>query len=228
MAFALQNYQQDGYSVLNADGKFNVVNVADIRKSAESALGLGIKSLVLDMSRTTILDSAGIGCIIAIHKQYAASKGRLYLVSASQGINALLNSSSLNKILTIMPSIADVEAVLKSGILFQEHGYYGMFTLPAEFNLAIVKPLREKLDQSRNKGYTHFVFDFQRCKFITSMGIGLLMNLHKDLSGKGGGIFLLKIPPEVRTIMQSSNVFSVLPAFETIREIEDKLMPGVL
>jgi anti-sigma B factor antagonist len=225
MPVVLQNHEQSGYSVLAIEGRFNAMSVQEIRKAAEGALGLGIKNLVMDFSKTTMLDSAGIGCIIAVHKQFSASHGMLYLVSASQGITGLLKSSSLHKILSIMPSIGDAEAVLKSGLVCQERGFYVLFSLPFEFNLAIVKPFRDNLDKSRNKGYSNIVLDFERCRVITSMGIGLLVNLHKDLSAKGGGLFLLKLSPEVRAVMQSANVLSVLQSFETLGEIEDKLMP---
>jgi anti-anti-sigma factor len=224
MTIALQNNEQSGYSVLAVDGRFNVISVPEIRKAAECAFGLGIKNLVMDLSRTTMMDSAGIGCILAIQKQLTVAQGMLYLVSVSKGINAVLTSSSLNKIIAIMPTLGDAEAILKSGLVCLERGFYALFKLPVEFNLAIVKPFRENIDKSRKNGYSNIVLDFERCRLITSMGIGLLMNLHKDLSGKGGGLFLLKISNEVRSIMQSSNVLSALQSFATLKEIEDRLI----
>jgi anti-anti-sigma factor len=228
MAIVLKNHEQSGYSVLAIDGRFNVLSVPEVKRAAESVIGLGIKNIVMDFSRTTLLDSGGIGCLIAIHKQLTAAQGMLCLVSVSQGINGLLKSSSLNKILTIMPSLLDAESILTSGLICQERGFYVLFKLPVEFNLAMVKPFRENLDKARGKGYTNIVLDFERCKMITSMGIGLLMNLHKDLTAKGGGLFILKLTNEVRGIMQSANVLNVLKSFDSIKDIEDKLITGPL
>jgi anti-anti-sigma factor len=228
MAIALQNNEQAGYSVLGVNGRLNVLAVPEVRKAADCAFGLGMKNIIIDFSKATMLDSAGIGCLINIQKQCTAAKGMLYLVSVSQGIDGLLRSSSLHKIITIMPSLGDAEGILNSGLVCQERGFYAMFKLPAEFNLSIVKPLRENLEKSREKGYSNIVLDFERCKFISSMGIGLLVNLHKDLSAKGGGLFLFKISNEVRAVMQSANVLSVLQSFDSLRDIEDKLMPKIL
>jgi anti-anti-sigma factor len=228
MAIELQNNELAGYSVIGVNGRFNVLSVPEIKKAADCAFGIGIKNIVIDFSSVTLLDSAGIGCLINIQKQCSAADGMLYLVSVSKGIDGLLRSSSLNKIITIMPSLGDAEGILNTGLVCHERGFYVMFKLPAEFNLSIVKPLRENLEKSRDKGYLHIVLDFERCKLITSMGIGLLVNLHKDLTAKGGGLFLLKISNEVRAVMQSTNVLSVLQSFATLREIEDKLMPKIL
>jgi len=225
MTIQIQNNEQAGYSVLCVEGKFNVVTVFEIRKAAERVSGRGIKNLVLDLLKTTSLDSAGIGCIIAIQKHFAGAGGKLILVSIPQTIVALLNSSSVAKVLSILPSRAEAEAVLNSGLVRQELGFYALFKLPAEFNLMLVKPLREWIDESKKKGYVNMVFDLGCCRIVSSVGLGLIVNLHRDLSAKGGGLYLLNVGDDVKSVMQTTNINSVVRSFDTLDEIEEKILP---
>jgi anti-sigma B factor antagonist len=228
MAIVLQNHDQANYSVLVIDGKFNAVTVSEIRKAADCVAGLGIKNLVLDFSRTTTLDSAGIGCIMSIQKHFGSINGKVYLASLSPNISSLLKSSAVNRVLNLIPSVSDAESMLNAGVIRQERGFYALFKLPAEFSLTAVKPLRQSIDESKGKGYVNMVFDFERCKAITSVGIGLLVNLHKDLSANGGGLYLLNVSEEIRSIMEATNILTVLQVFTSLEDIEEKVMPKSL
>ena len=228
MTIQVHNNEKAGYSVLSVEGKLNVMTVSDVRKAAERVLGHGIKNLVLDLSKTVFLDSAGIGCILAIQKQFGMADGRIYLVSIPQNISAVLNSSSVTKVLTILPSRAAAEAVLNSGLVKQDLGFFALFTLPAEFNLTLLKPLRESIEESKKKGYVHMVFDCSRCKIVTSVGIGLIVNLQRDLASRGGGLYLLKVPDDVKSLLQATNVLTVIQTFGTLDEIEQKVLPDPL
>jgi anti-anti-sigma factor len=228
MTIPVLNNEQAGYSVLLIEGKLNVVTVSDVRKAAERVLGHGIKNLILDLSKTVFIDSAGIGCILAIQKQLCAADGKVFLVSIPQNIFAVLNSSSVTKVLTILPSRAAAEAVLNSGLVKQEHGFFALFTLPAEFNLTLLKPLRESIEESKKKGYVHMVFDCNRCRIVTSVGIGLIVNLQRDLASRGGGLYLLKVPDEVKSVLQDTNILPVIQTFGTLDEIEQKILPKTL
>jgi anti-anti-sigma factor len=224
MPISLQNFDDQKYSIVRIDGKFNAISVAEVRKCVECAVHLGNKNIVFDMSKVTILDSAGIGCIMAVQKLLVEQGGKLYLVSIPPNITGLLKSSSANKVLNIMPSLVDAESILNNGVIKQERGFYVLFKMPVEFNLSTVKPLRAAIDEAKKKGYMHTVFDFERCKVITSVGIGLLVNVHKELADKSGGVHLLNLTPEVQTILQTTHILSVIKAYKTLDEIDEELM----
>jgi anti-anti-sigma factor len=226
MPISLKN--QQGYSIILIDGKFNASSVSEVRKAAECAVGQGNKSLILDFSKTNALDSAGIGSLMALQKLCVGLGGKLYLVSVSAGILGLLKSCAAFKVLSILPVLFDAEALLTSGVVKQERGFYVLFKMPAEFNLATVKPLREAVEETKEKGYQHIVFDFERCRTITSVGIGLLVNLHKELADKNGGVHLLGISGEVLAVMQATHILSVLKTYKTLDEIDETLMPKPL
>jgi anti-anti-sigma factor len=228
MTIPVLNNEQAGYSVLLVEGKLNVVTISDVRKAAERVFGQGIKNLIFDFSKTVFLDSAGIGCILAIQKQFGAANGKVFLVSIPQNISSVLNSSSVSKVLTILPSRAAAEAALNSSLVKQEHGFFVLFTLPAEFNLTLLKPLRESIEESKKKGYFHMVFDCNRCRIVTSVGIGLIVNLQRDLASRGGGLYLLKVPDDVKSVLQDMNILPEIQTFGTLDEIEQKILPKTL
>jgi stage II sporulation protein AA (anti-sigma F factor antagonist) len=228
MTIPVSNNEPAGYSVLLVGAKLNVVTVSDVRKAAERVFSTGIKNLILDFSKTVFLDSAGIGCVLAIQKQFGAANGKVFLVSILQNISTVLNSSSVSKILTIMPSRAAAEAVLNSGLEKRDLGFFSLFALPADFNLTLLKPLRDSIEESKKKGYVHMVFDCSRCRIITSVGLGFIVNLQKDLTGRGGGLYLLKVSDDVKSVLQDTNILPVVPAYGTLDEIEQKILPKQL
>jgi len=214
-----------GYSIISIEGIFNASLVYEIRKIAENIKNLRNNSIILDLAKASGLDSSGIGCIMSLKKQCEDLGGKLIITAISERITGLLKSCAIDKVLSIKPTILDAEASISNDIVFEERGFYSIIKIPLEFNLSIVKPLREIINQLINKGYQNFVFDFERCKLITSVGIGLIVNLHKDLSSKGGGIFLLKIQNEVSSIMESTHIFSVIKSYKSLQEIDDALLP---
>jgi anti-anti-sigma factor len=226
LAISLKNHQ--GYSVLTLVGKFTSANTAEIQKAAQCALGVGNKNFIMDFAKISVLDSDGLGCVMAVKKLFEGLGGKVCLASASSNILTLLNSCSASKVLTILPSLLEAEVLFATGIVKKEGGFYVLFKMPPEFNLAVVKPLRDALEESKKKGYSHFVFDFERCKIITSVGLGLLINLHKDLAGKNGGMYLLDLSAEVAAVLEATNLLSVLRSYKTLEEIDEEMMPKPL
>jgi anti-sigma B factor antagonist len=64
-------------------------------------------------------------------------------------------------------------------------------TLPAQFAGPDVKTImNEVLDRVRKGEVTHLIFDFSSCDLIDSSGIGLLVNLTKELNAVNGDLVL--------------------------------------
>lgn len=91
----------------NADGRDRVVlevgeavsasRVGELRETFKSAIGGSTKELVLDCARLTVLDSLGIGLLVATHNSLARNGGRLALVHASPEILELLRIMRLDR-----------------------------------------------------------------------------------------------------------------------------------
>lgn len=72
----------------------------DVARSAE---------IIVDIETVSYIDSAGLGLLIAIHREVARRGGRWALVGASAQAVRLLAVTQADHFLPLFPSVADVE-----------------------------------------------------------------------------------------------------------------------
>jgi anti-anti-sigma factor len=75
-------------------GDFTVTVILDLQEALKKALP-GIEEAVFDLDRTTLLDSSGIGLLIATSNSMAKTKGKVRVVNASGDILRLLQTMRL-------------------------------------------------------------------------------------------------------------------------------------
>ncbi|MFC1583963.1 anti-sigma factor antagonist [Fibrobacterota bacterium] len=73
------------------------------------------------------------------------------------------------------------------------------------------------------KTENRFVLNFRDVEFIDSSGIGLLVNVNKNLEKKDGFLFLVHCNYRVSELLQVSGLHSVLHVFHTLEEIDQFL-----
>ncbi len=223
--FNLYAKERDQYYLIIIEGKFDITNAMQIRKSAELAISSDYKVLLFDLSKTTFIDNNGIRLLLTLYKESNSKGGEIHLVSASPKITKALHSCGIQKTLPLHQSVKDFEKTLVSNnFSMEERGFYILFKLPKEFNLDVVKTLRVAIDESIAAGHKNIVFDFEKTTFITSVGIGLLMNLHKNLQKNDGSIYLVSIPEKTRTLLEDTNILKVLPEYNTVSELDEKFL----
>lgn len=85
-------------------------NAADmVRREAECIfMKCPIKNVVFDFSKTTFMDSSGIGLITGRYRKICDLGGRVYVYGLNPGMDKLFLLSGLN---TIVNKIADLEEV---------------------------------------------------------------------------------------------------------------------
>ena len=216
------------YYLISIEGTFTSQNVKEILKAAECGLKMNRKMLLFDLRNTSIMDSNGIGFLINLHKKLLPKGGKVSLVCyPNSSVYKAIESSSLHKVLEVLEifdTIDDVESAYRGKVTRDDRGFYTFIKLPQEFNLEIVKSLRDTINEAIERGYKHFVFSLEDTNQITSVGVGILMNLYKKLQEKGGGVYLLNISQNIRHLLEATNVLHMLPEYKTIDEIEHKLL----
>ncbi|MGB7568460.1 MAG: STAS domain-containing protein [Chitinivibrionales bacterium] len=222
--YTLEAEDRREYYLIHIAGKINVSNIANIQRLVGSAAKMGHKQFLLDMGKTTFLDSSAIGMLASFQKQFTSAGGKLCLASLSARISKLLDSCGLLKVTDIYENVNAADYVLRAGIAVEERGFYVLFRLPKDFSLNIVKSLREAIDNSCNKGALQFVFDFEQTRKISSVGIGILMNLHKNLLLKNGGVHLVHLSPEIYSLFESTHVLDVVPYYNSVEAVAEKLI----
>lgn len=225
MNITLDIQDRKNYYLIRVNGKFVTPGVREVQNAAERAIKMNRNVLLFDMEKTELIDSNGIGLIINLQKELSAKGGKICLASPSPKILTILKLSSLQKIISIYRNVEEAELAMGSSKLYKEdRGFYIFIRLPREFNLDIVKPLRETVNEAFKRGYENIVFSLEETELMTSVGIGTLINLQKKLQEKGGNIHLIGISTKIRPLLEATNVLQVIPEYKTVDEIEEKLL----
>ncbi len=76
-------------------GDLTAPTVPDLRARLRRELQPGIEAIEFDLARTVMLDSSGIGLLIACHNSLSGRRGRLSVINVSEDIAQLLRSLRL-------------------------------------------------------------------------------------------------------------------------------------
>jgi anti-anti-sigma factor len=85
--------------VLDSDLTASVVPA--LKSALQQALAEGVRDVEFDFARTTVIDSSGIGLLIATYNTLVKSNGTVRVVLASEDIFRLLQSMRLEKRLCV-------------------------------------------------------------------------------------------------------------------------------
>ena len=87
---------------LSAVGEFDLATVEVLRTAFGGAL-VDHSRVVLDLSRTTFMDSTGLGVLVAAGKRATQDGGWLRLVAPLQNLRKLLRITALDTALALRP-----------------------------------------------------------------------------------------------------------------------------
>jgi anti-anti-sigma factor len=93
---------RDGTSaLLQAGGDIVVATVPEYRAQLRELVQAGVRDLVFDLGNTRMIDSCGIGLLMAVHNSLEKVEGKLRIIHASPEINVLFVTMRLNQHITI-------------------------------------------------------------------------------------------------------------------------------
>jgi anti-sigma B factor antagonist len=90
-------------AVVATPAEIDLLNADEVRQALLSAAGLGAPVLIIDMSRTTFCDSAGVGAIIAAQRQAALTGTQFRLVATA--VTRILTLVGIDQIAQIYPTL---------------------------------------------------------------------------------------------------------------------------
>src|SRR5258706_14024042 len=110
MALKISSHESDGISVLALDGIIVLgEETVVLREKVKGLLGEGKKKLVLDLKNVTMIDSSGLGALVAIHSSSKSGGAALRLCNLGSRTNELLQMTRLLTVFEV--SNAEAEAV---------------------------------------------------------------------------------------------------------------------
>ena len=75
-------------------------------------------------------------------------------------------------------------------------------SIPKDFTVDEVAVFRGEIKKLIEEGKKNFIFDFSKCNFIDSTGLGALVSIYKKCAEKGGSIKLKSLRPEVEKLFK--------------------------
>ena len=101
--------RQDRANVLAIEGDIDLHISPAITESLNAMISKKPDRIVIDLSRATYIDSAGIAALILAMKEVKAYGGKFFLSGVQETIRSILETSRLDRIFWIFP---DVDAAL--------------------------------------------------------------------------------------------------------------------
>jgi len=93
-------------AVLSLQGEVDVSNSELVRNEANSLLADDIKRLVVDLSATEYLDSAGLGVLVGLLKRVSESDLTLIIAGARPQVRRVFEITKLNRVFTMRDDVA--------------------------------------------------------------------------------------------------------------------------
>jgi anti-sigma B factor antagonist len=108
MALKIAGREVDGVAVLTLDGRIVLgEETVALREKVKGLLGEGKKKLVLDLKNVTLIDSSGLGALVAAHSSARAGGATLRLCNLGSRTNELLQMTRLVTVFEVSNSEAD-------------------------------------------------------------------------------------------------------------------------
>ena len=93
--------KQEDQSIIKPGENVVASMAQEFRKELLSLLEGGIKELIIDLTGVTMIDSIGIGVLVAAHNSISKSGGKLAVTNVSENICSLFKTMRLDQHLEI-------------------------------------------------------------------------------------------------------------------------------
>ena len=116
MALKMTSQEVDGVTVVALDGRIVLGEETNaLREKVKGLLGEGKKKLVLDMSKVTLIDSAGLGTLVGVHQSASTRGASLRLCNLGAKIKELLQMTRLITVFDISGNEAEAVRSFSKG-----------------------------------------------------------------------------------------------------------------
>jgi len=87
-----------------------------------------------------------------------------------------------------------------------------------ELDLRNQAVMEQEFQAIREHGAKAVVLDFSNVRFVSSLGIGLIMQLNRDLKSGGTGLQIAGVQPRIRLVFDMCNLGRVIPLAQSVEE----------
>lgn len=106
--------RQETAAIYTPGGDLVASSILTVRSELKALLHDGVTSLVVDLANVRIIDSAGIGCLVAAHNSLVKIGSSLTVTQASAEIHDLFRSMRLDRHFSIIPQVEQEASLERS------------------------------------------------------------------------------------------------------------------
>ena len=92
--------------------EIDLTNAESLRDALLSALNSGALGLVVDMTATTFIDSAGVTALVRASRRATASEATVRVAATAPAVLRVLNLVGIDQFIEVHPSVAEAIASL--------------------------------------------------------------------------------------------------------------------
>ena len=105
MNFELTTEQlSDDAYVISLSGEVDLYTAPEFKQQLLDVIGKGAKSVIVDFSNTTFIDSTTLGVLVGGVKRLRTNEGQLSLVCSDRNITKIFEITGLDRVFTIYPT----------------------------------------------------------------------------------------------------------------------------
>ena len=98
--------------MVTAAGEVDLTNAESLRDTLLSALNAGALGLVVDLTATTFIDSAGVSALVRASRRAAATEATMRLAVTAPAVLRVLDLVGINRLIEVHPSVTEAVASL--------------------------------------------------------------------------------------------------------------------
>ena len=102
---------EDGIFLIEVEGELDLYSSAELMRTVEHVAENDPSALVVDLSRTTFIDSTGLGVLVAGTKLMRQRGDELHLAGSTPATAAAVSSAGLESFFSVSPTVADAVAL---------------------------------------------------------------------------------------------------------------------
>jgi anti-sigma B factor antagonist len=97
----------DDTHVVSVAGEIDLFTAPDFKQHVSAPIDGGVSHVIVDLSRTTFIDSSSLGVLIGAHRRLKLRGGSLTIVCDNEAITKTFRITGLDGVFTLVPRIDD-------------------------------------------------------------------------------------------------------------------------
>lgn len=108
MSFQIDTPEKNNCKIIRLSGRFVESDESEaIIAALEKDIQEGNKYYVVDLAKTTLVNSSGINMLVKMVKKVNEQKGNIVFAAVPERVQELLNVIRLNSVFTVYPTVED-------------------------------------------------------------------------------------------------------------------------